>query len=101
LLLILAVQLLLHAQPVKNNQSFQHSFVKVSSQNPFYFELTNGETFIPIGANLCWAKDIEVMESYFRKLSENGGNYGRIWLKKVVVNFRDSEYILDGKTLKP
>jgi len=80
LLLILAVQLLLQAQPVKNNQSFQHSFVKVSSQNPFYFELTNGKTFIPIGANLCWAKDMEVMESYFRKLSENGGNYARIWL---------------------
>jgi hypothetical protein len=80
LLFTIAFQLLLHAQSVKNNQSFQNSFVKVSSQNPFYFELTNGETYIPIGANLCWAKDMDVMESYFRKLSENGGNYARIWL---------------------
>ncbi len=80
LLFTLAFQLLLNAQPVKNNQSFQNSFVKVSSENPFYFELTNGETYIPIGANLCWAKDMDVLESYFRKLSENGGNYARIWL---------------------
>ena len=80
LLFTLAFQLLLNAQPLKNNQSFQNSFVKVSSENPFYFELTNGETYIPIGANLCWAKDMDVMESYFRKLSENGGNYARIWL---------------------
>ncbi len=80
LLFTLAYQLLLNAQPVKNKQSFADSFVKVSSENPFYFELTNGETYIPIGANLCWAKDMDVMESYFRKLSENGGNYARIWL---------------------
>lgn len=80
LLFTLAFQLLLNAQPVKNNQSYQNSFVKVSSENPFYFELTNGETYIPIGANLCWAKDMDVLESYFRKLSENGGNYARIWL---------------------
>ncbi len=80
LLFTLAIQLLLQAQPSKSGQSFQTSFVKVSSENPFYFELTNGETYIPIGANLCWARDMDMMESYFRKLSENGGNYARIWL---------------------
>ena len=60
--------------------SFQESFVRVSEENPYYFELSNGETYIPNGLNLCWAKDMDVMETYFRKLSENGGNFARIWL---------------------
>jgi hypothetical protein len=80
LLLFLAVQFSVNGQSAKNSTSFQNSYVKVSSQNPFYFELTNGETYIPIGANLCWAKDMDTLESYFKKLSENGGNFARIWL---------------------
>ena len=80
LLLFIAVQFSLNGQPVKNSASFQNSYVKISTQNPFYFELTNGETYIPIGANLCWAKDMDTLELYFKKLSENGGNFARIWL---------------------
>ncbi len=80
LLLFIAVQFFLNGQPVKNSASFQNSYVKISTQNPFYFELTNGETYIPIGANLCWAKDMDTLELYFKKLSENGGNFARIWL---------------------
>ncbi len=73
-------QLAVNGQTTKSNSSYQKSFVKVSDENPFYFELTNGETYIPIGANLCWAKDNDTLESYFKKLAENGGNYARIWL---------------------
>jgi hypothetical protein len=80
LLFFLAVQFSVNGQSAKNNASFQNSYVKVSSQNPFYFELTNGKTYIPIGANLCWAKDMDTLESYFKELSENGGNFARIWL---------------------
>ena len=80
LILFVTVQFSLNGQTTQKSTSFQNSFVKVSSQNPFYFELTNGETYIPIGANLCWAKDMDTMESYFKKLAENGGNYARIWL---------------------
>ena len=74
------IQFIAFGQTVKNSSSFQNSFVKVSDENPFYFELTNGETYIPVGANLCWAKDMDTLESYFKKLSENGGNFARIWL---------------------
>ena len=80
LMLFVAVQLSINGQPAKNDGSFQNSYVKVSELNPFYFELTNGETYIPIGANLCWAKDMDTLELYFKKLSENGGNFARIWL---------------------
>ncbi len=71
---------LANGQTTKSKSSYQNSFVKVSDKNPFYFELTNGKTYIPVGANLCWAKDMDTLESYFKKLAENGGNYARIWL---------------------
>jgi len=90
LLLILNFQLLLEGKTTQKDNSFQSSFVRISSENSFYFELTNGQTYIPIGANLCWAKDMDTMESYFKKLSENGGNYARIWL-----NFPQQEVELD------
>lgn len=80
MLLLGFFQLSLEAQQATGNNSFQHSFVKVSSKNPFYFELTNGKPYIPIGANICWAKNIDTLESYFKKLSENGGNFARVWL---------------------
>ncbi len=69
-----------HSQTTPEKSSFQNSFVKVSEKNYNYFALTHGETYIPVGANLCWAKDMDTLESYFRKLSENGGNFARIWL---------------------
>ena len=78
--LLTVFQPLLQGQQVNNSNSFQTSFVRVSPQNPFYFELTNGENYIPIGLNLCSARDMDIMESYFKKLSENGGNFARIWL---------------------
>lgn len=80
LILFVVVQLSINGQPAKNDASFQNSYAKVSEVNPFYFELTNGETYIPIGPNLCWAKDMDTLESYFKKLSDNGGNFARIWL---------------------
>ncbi|WP_229365666.1 hypothetical protein [Fibrisoma montanum] len=59
---------------------FTTSFVRVSPKNPLYFELSNGQAYIPIGPNICWARDMGLMKTYFRKLSENGGNYARVWL---------------------
>jgi len=75
------------------------SYVRVSTKNPSYLELTNGSPYIPIGANLCILRDartdadgkttvrllsdeeaLERLEFYFQKISENGGNYARIWL---------------------
>jgi len=79
-LFVIGFQIRSEGQTTKSKSSVQNSFVKVSTENPFYFELTNGETYIPIGANLCWAKDMDTLESYFKKLAENGGNYARIWL---------------------
>lgn len=74
---------------------FNASFVKISKENPAYFELSNGEPYIPIGANLCWADDLDMakLESYFKKLSENGGNYARVWLSHPMFEIENP----DGK----
>jgi len=80
LFLFMQAEGILHAQAVQKQGAFQSSYVKISTENPYYFELSNGQPYIPIGANLCWAKDPKTLESYFRQLSENGGNYARIWL---------------------
>jgi len=60
--------------------SFATSFVTISSSNPFYFQLSNGEPFVVNGPCLAGAADMETMESYLKKLSSNGGNFARVWL---------------------
>lgn len=60
--------------------TFKNSFVTISSKNPFYFELTNGDPFIVNGPCLAGAADMATMESYLKKLSANGGNFARVWL---------------------
>ncbi|MCR5162983.1 MAG: hypothetical protein K6C40_03100 [Thermoguttaceae bacterium] len=61
-------------------QAADGPFVRVSQENPAYFELTDGTPYIPVGLNLCCSRSMEKMELYMQKLSENGGNYARIWL---------------------
>lgn len=82
------------------------TYVRVSSKNPNYFELTDGTPYIPIGVNLCILREknaqgeierirsntergLEKMEFYFKKLAENGGNYARIWLSS---DFYETEH---------
>lgn len=61
-------------------------FVRVSPKNPAYFEFDDGTPYIPIGLNLCAVSvgqegdPLEKLDFYFKNLSENGGNYARIWL---------------------
>lgn len=65
----------------------KNDFIRVSRENSHYLEKADGTPFIPIGPNICWerfeteeAKILQLYEERFRKLSENGGNYTRIWL---------------------
>lgn len=61
-------------------------YVRVSPRDPRYFELSDGTPYIPIGLNLIGtgakseAEILATMEEWMKKLSENGGNYVRIWL---------------------
>ena len=53
----------------------------ISKTNPRYF-VSAGETFVPIGVNLCYCRDRDVKTGYLEwldRFSTNGGNYIRLW----------------------
>ena len=63
------------------------AFIRINHLDRRYFELSNNKTFIPIGPNICFPrfeteeeKVFKLYEEQFKKLSENGGNYTRIYL---------------------
>jgi hypothetical protein len=75
-------------------------FVTISQKDPRYFAYSNGETYCPIGLNLCAparyllpqgmahfetgsqyaSLGLREYERWFRLLAQNGGNFTRIWL---------------------
>ena len=72
----------------KKNSTSDNSFVRVSNKNPFYFELSNGDAYIPIGLNICWAwGGMAELEQHFKKLNENGGNYARVWIGQFMFDY--------------
>ena len=57
-------------------------FVRVSPRDSRYFELSDGQPYIPIGLNMIAppGNDLAGMEAWLEKLAANGGNFIRIWL---------------------
>lgn len=69
------------------NSKKEEGYIRVSSKNPYYFTYDNGDPYIPVGMNMCFErfekdekKVFDLYEERFRKLSDNGGNFVRIWL---------------------
>ena len=56
------------------------AFVRISEDDPRYFCLSNGNTYIPIGCNIAAMSSVELMEHYMEELHRNGGNFARVWL---------------------
>lgn len=57
-------------------------FVRINQHNPMYFQYDNGDFYFPIGLNMGWAGQ-DVLGDYERwldGLSQNGGNYIRVWM---------------------
>lgn len=84
LLILLGAFLLAHG-PGQAQSAARSSdvYVRVSPRDPRYFELTDGRPYIPIGLNMIappssagWT----TMTEWIRKLSDQGGNFIRIWL---------------------
>lgn len=66
-----------------------NSYVVVADNNPAYFQLSDQSAYIPIGLNMIAPgrparegeeQGLAEVESWMKALSENGGNYVRIWL---------------------
>ena len=73
-------------------------YVQKSPENNRYLSLTTGQTYIPIGMNICFPRFLtdeeEVFADYekkFAQLSKNGGNYVRIWLSHPFFEIEDSK----------
>ncbi|NMC21866.1 MAG: hypothetical protein GYA33_15765 [Thermogutta sp.] len=71
-------------------------YVRVSPRHSRYFELTDGNPYMPIGLNLCGAPadGLPGLERWFAKLSAEGGNFARIWLSNP---FFDVEHVRSGE----
>jgi len=64
--------------------SAHKGYVRVSKKDPRFFELDDGTPFFPIGHNTAFLGGTQFLglskaEEVFRKMSENGANYARIW----------------------
>ena len=78
------------------------AFVGISRRDERYFELSNGQSYIPIGLNMI-APDgafgpgetngLRRMGDWFAKLAANGGNFARVWLSS---DFWDVEHERSG-----
>ena len=87
--------------PEKIEAEHFRNYVEVSTVNPNYFQLSDGSSYIPIGLNLIhpsgsFETDKEAfqqVEDMMKGLSENGGNYVRIWLSQ---SFWDIEHETAG-----
>jgi hypothetical protein len=59
-------------------------YLRVSDVDPSYLRFSTGEPFLAVGQNLAFVGegqyvDVRKAEEIFRKLSENGANYLRVW----------------------
>lgn len=81
-------------------KSDSKSFVQVCPGDRRYFELSNGKPFVPNGLNMIapWGSTeqeaLARMERWIEALSQNRGNYIRLWLSN---NFFDVEHAHSGQ----
>lgn len=74
------------------NAGFNDMYVGVSESNPHYFSIgPEDQPFIPIGCNIAAVGSNREMETYIRHISENGGNFGRVWLNSSLYEI-EKEY---------
>lgn len=57
--------------------SVNGGYVRISREDPRFFELSDGSFFYPVGLNVAWASN---MGHYFDRLAEQGANTVRIWM---------------------
>jgi len=82
----------------KNLPASSMGYIEVSADNPSYFQFSDGTPYIPVGINMISPggryqnnpdSSLYEMELWMKKLSENGGNYIRIWLSSPFWDIED------------
>jgi len=64
-------------------------FVRVSARDRRYFAFDNGQTYFPIGENICWGgrRGTFDYDAWLPALARVGGNYARFWLSPCWFTF--------------
>jgi hypothetical protein len=64
-------------------------FVRISPRDRRYFEFDNGQTYFPIGENICWGgrRGTFDYDEWLPSLGRAGGNYARFWLSPCWFTF--------------
>jgi hypothetical protein len=74
---------------IKAQKQSAKNYILVSAHNPSYFSFSDGSPYIPIGINMINPSGrysnkpdsaFYEIEQWMKNLSENGGNYIRVWL---------------------
>jgi len=74
-------------------------FIQISGETPSYFQLSDGSPYIPIGINMINPSGkygntpdsaFYEIDQWMKNLSENGGNYIRVWLSQSYWDIEDS-----------
>jgi len=78
---------------------FAGSFVGISREDPRYFCLSNGDTYIPIGCNIAALGSRRDIERYVTALADNGANFGRVWLNSALFEVETEYGRVDGEHL--
>lgn len=55
-------------------------FVRRAPEAPRGLRWSDGEPYVPFGANVCWANDLADFARYFDALAENGLTWTRVWM---------------------
>jgi hypothetical protein len=85
---------------LKIKSSDSHGFIGISQENPSYFQFSDGTPYIPVGINMInpsgrYRNDSDSslyeIEQWMKNLSENGGNYVRIWLSQSFWDVEDKK----------
>lgn len=84
--------------PEKSRISADRGYIGISSSNPSYFQYSDGTPYIPVGINMISPggkyrnnpdSALYEMGQWMKKLSENGGNYIRVWLSSPFWDIED------------
>lgn len=80
--------------------SGSHGYIEVSTSNPSFFQFSDDSPYIPIGINMINPSgryrnnpdsSLYEIEQWMKKLSDNGGNYVRIWLSQSFWDIEDNQ----------
>lgn len=67
---------------IKVREELKPGIVRVSEKDHRYFETSDGQSFFPIGANVCWAgpRGTFDYDTWLPKYAAQGANFFRVWL---------------------